>query len=45
VGVLFRKLQIRYARGYYQNNTAYNQFGLNIKLNEFLGSGNLAQGE
>ena len=34
VGVLFRKLAIRYARGYYQNNTGYNQFGLNLKLKE-----------
>ena len=34
VGVLLNKLQIRYARGYYQNNTAYNQFGLNVQLNE-----------
>jgi hypothetical protein len=35
VGVLFKKIQIRYARAYYQNNTAYNQFGLNLSLNEF----------
>jgi hypothetical protein len=35
VGVLFKKIQIRYARAYYQNNTAYNQFGLNVSLNEF----------
>ena len=30
VGVLFRQLQIRYARSHYQNNTGYNQLGLNI---------------
>lgn len=30
VGVLFKKLQLRYARGYYQNNTGYNQFGLSL---------------
>jgi len=35
IGVLFKKIQIRYARSYYQNNTAYNQFGLNMALNEF----------
>ncbi len=35
VGVLFKKIQIRYARAYYQNNTVYNQFGLNLSLNEF----------
>lgn len=37
VGLLIKKLQIRYARTYYQNNTAYNQFGLNLKLNEYFG--------
>jgi hypothetical protein len=35
IGVLFRKIQIRYARSHYQNNTAYNQLGLNLALNEF----------
>lgn len=30
VGVLFKKIQIRYARNHYQNNTAYNQLGLNL---------------
>ncbi len=34
-GVIFRKIQIRYARSHYQNNTAYNQLGLNLALNEF----------
>jgi hypothetical protein len=38
-GVLFGKLQIRYARAYYQSNAAYNQFGLNLKLNEYFGLG------
>ncbi|HSC36558.1 MAG TPA: hypothetical protein VLD19_01755, partial [Chitinophagaceae bacterium] len=33
-GALFKKLQFRYARSYYQNNLAYNQFGLNISLNK-----------
>jgi len=31
-GVLFRKLQIRYARAYYQNTRAYIQFGLSMDL-------------
>ena len=31
-GVLFRKLQIRYARAYYQGGRAYNQFGLNLDM-------------
>jgi hypothetical protein len=38
-GALFGKLQVRYARAYYQNNTAYNQLGLNMKLNEYIGLG------
>ncbi|MFT3824255.1 MAG: type IX secretion system protein PorQ [Chitinophagaceae bacterium] len=38
VGALFKKLQIRYARSYYQNNSAYNQFGLSLKMSD-LGGG------
>jgi hypothetical protein len=37
VGALFKKLQIRYSRAYYQNNTAYNQFGLNMQLDQYMG--------
>ena len=37
-GVLFKKIQIRYARSYYQNNSSYNQFGLNLRLNDYFGS-------
>jgi hypothetical protein len=33
-GVLFKKIQIRYARSHYQNNTGYNQLGLNLLFNE-----------
>ena len=36
-GVMLGKLQIRYARAYYQNSSAYNQLGLNMKLNEYFG--------
>ena len=32
-GVLFKKIQIRYARSHYQNNTGYNQLGLNLFFN------------
>jgi hypothetical protein len=39
LGVIFDKLQIRYARAYYQNNTAYSQLGLNLKLNKYFGLG------
>jgi hypothetical protein len=36
-GVILNKLQIRYARAYFQHNTANNQLGLNLKLNEYFG--------
>ncbi len=39
VGVLLGKLQIRYARAYYQSNTAFDQLGLNLKLNDYFGLG------
>ncbi len=39
LGVLFSKIQIRYARSYYQSTTAYNQLGINLKLNEYFGLG------
>lgn len=38
-GLIFSKLQFRYARSYYQNTTAFNQVGVNIKLNEYFGLG------
>jgi hypothetical protein len=38
-GVLLNKLQVRYARTYFQNSTAYNQLGLTMKLNEYFGLG------
>jgi hypothetical protein len=34
LGVLLKKLQFRYARGFYTNTTGYNQFGLNLRLND-----------
>ena len=43
LGVLLGKLHIRYARAYYQSNTAYNQLGLNLKLNEYFGLGRFGQ--
>jgi hypothetical protein len=42
-GVLFGKLQIRYARAYYQNNSAFNQLGLNLRLNEYFGLGKFGE--
>lgn len=41
VRIKFSKLQILYARSNYQRNVSYNQFGLNLKLNEFSGLGKL----
>lgn len=41
VGAIFRKIQVRYARSHYQNNTANNQLGLNLTLNEHFGLGKL----
>ncbi|HPG12149.1 MAG TPA: type IX secretion system protein PorQ [Chitinophagaceae bacterium] len=43
VGALFGKLQVRYARAYYQNNTAYNQLGLNMQLNKYFGLGKFGE--
>ena len=43
VGFVIKKLQVHYARTYYQNNKALNQFGFNIKLNEYFGLGKLGQ--
>lgn len=45
VGALFKKLQIRYARSYYQNNTAYNHFGLSLKLDDYFSGGRKTVGE
>jgi hypothetical protein len=39
VGALLPKLQLRYARSYFQNSTAYNQIGLNLPLNQYFGLG------
>lgn len=43
VGVLLKKINFRYALAYYQNNTTYSQFGLNIKLNEYFGFGKFGE--
>jgi hypothetical protein len=39
VALILDRLQVRYARSNYQNNTAYNQFGLNMTLNKYFGMG------
>lgn len=39
IGVLLKKFQLRYARSHYQNNSGYNQFGLNIRLSDYFGKG------
>ena len=43
VGLVVKKIQIRYARTHYQNNTAFNQLGLNLQLNEHFGLGKFGQ--
>ncbi len=43
LGVLLNKLSIRYARSHYQNNTGYNQFGLNMQLNQYFGLGKFGE--
>ncbi len=43
VGLIVKKLQVRYARTHYQNNTAYNQLGLNLQLNEHFGLGKFGE--
>ncbi len=35
LGVLFNKIQFRYASGYYQNSKGYHQFGINMNLREY----------
>lgn len=39
VGVIVARLQLRYARSFYQNSTAFNHFGINIPLNQWTGLG------
>jgi hypothetical protein len=43
LGLVTKKLQVRYARTYYQNNTAYNQLGLNMTLADYFGLGKFGQ--
>jgi len=43
VALLLNKMQIRYARSQYQNNTAYNQFGISMTLNQYFGLGNFGE--
>jgi hypothetical protein len=41
IGVLFKKMQLRYGQAYYQGSRAYHQVGINIQLNEFSAFGKL----
>lgn len=43
VGLVIKKIQVRYARTHYQNNTGYNQLGLNLQLNEHFGLGKFGE--
>lgn len=42
-GAKFGKLQIRYARAYYQSNAAFNQLGINMQLNQYFGLGRFGE--
>lgn len=42
-GAKFGKLQIRYARAYYQSNSAFNQLGINMQLNRYFGLGKFGE--
>ncbi len=39
IGAILPKLQLRYARSYFQNSTAYNQLGINLPLNKYFSLG------
>lgn len=39
IGAILPKLQLRYARSYFQNSTAYNQLGINLPLNRYFSLG------
>jgi hypothetical protein len=41
--LVLEKLQVRYTRTNYQNNTAYNQFGLNMTLNKYFSLGKFGE--
>lgn len=43
VGVMLKKIQIRYALTSYEGNTTYSQLGLNLKLNEYFGLGKFGE--
>ncbi len=43
LGLVVKPLSIRYARTHYQNNTGYNQLGLNITLNQHFGLGKFGE--
>lgn len=43
VGVLLKKIQIRYAIAAYQANMTYSQLGLSLKLNEYFGLGKFGE--
>lgn len=40
--VLLDKLSLRYARAYYQSASAFNQLGLNLPMNRYIGNGKKA---
>jgi hypothetical protein len=43
VGLIVKKLQVRFAGTHYQSNTGYNQLGLNLQLNQHFGLGKFGE--
>jgi hypothetical protein len=41
VGVVMNKLQLRFARSWYQRSTAFNHLGISLSLNQWMGIGRL----
>ena len=42
-GLILEKLQVRYAKSWYQNTTGGNQLGINMTLNKYFGLGKFGQ--
>lgn len=42
-GFLLKKIHVRFAQAYYQNNMTYSQFGLSLQLNEYFGLGKFGE--
>ena len=43
VGLMIKKIQFRFATTHYQNNTTYQQIGINMNLNQYFGLGKFGE--